>query len=303
MEAKKVNLMEWGYFGEGGTAVSFCNKQNGNLFLKLNKAGYPEQLTWEEFNASKLFGEMGLPTPAVYDYVTDGERFGYVGERIKGKVSFARILSNEPSRREEIARRFALMARDLHGTKADTTRMKSCLDNFRSYLGDLSFVPSDVADKVRKCLDRFNDVPFCLHGDFNPGNVISNEGREYWIGVNSFMYGDPYWDLATLYIIANCIPSRVVKERYHLSPSELRAFCQSFGRHYLGDSWDSGEVRSRIQDAVVVRCCALIRRNPRNAYLYVPFIRGKKFLFRLRLVIMNGARNSGTPFDIAGCKA
>lgn len=55
---------------------------------------------------------MGLPVPSIYDYVTDGERFGYTAERIKGKISFARILSQEPDRFEEMARRLSSMAKN-----------------------------------------------------------------------------------------------------------------------------------------------------------------------------------------------
>ena len=287
MEAKKVDLNEWGYYGEGGTAVSFCNKQDGNIYLKLNKKEYPEELTREEFLAARMFGEMGLPTPEVYDYVTDGERFGYTGERIKGKISFARMLSQEPERQEELAGRFAAMALALHRTEADTSKMKSCLDYFTGYLGDMSFVPSDVAEKVRGCLKEFTDAPFFLHGDMNPGNVIEFEGCDYWIGVNSLMYGDPYWDLSTMYIIANCMPAKAVKERYHLSPSACRGFLDAFKRQYFGKSWDSPQVEGRIRNAAKVRCCALIKMSPANASLYIPFIRGRKLAFRLRMAVKN----------------
>lgn len=284
MEAKKIDLNEWGYYGEGGTATSFCNKRDGNLYLKLNKSGYPEQLTREEFLASKLFGEMGLPTPPVYEYVTDGDRFGYTGERVKGKISFARILSQDLGRMEEIAGRFAAMAGNLHKTKADTSRMKSCLEHFTGYLGDMSFVPSDVADRIREYLKEFSDEPFCLHGDMNPGNVINFEGHDYWIGINSFMYGDPFWDMATMYIIANCMPAKAVRKLYHLSPSQYRKFFDAFGKHYFGDTWNSPQIRNRIRNAAKVKCCALIKKDPGNASLYVPFIRGNWFAFRLRLV-------------------
>lgn len=287
MEAKHINIADWGYFGEGSTATSYCNKKNGNLFLKLNKAGYPESLTREEFLASKLFSDMGLPVPSIYDYVTDGERFGYTAERIKGKISFARILSQEPDRFEEIASRLSAMAKELHRTKADTSRMKSCLEYFKGYLGDMSYLPADVAAIIRGCLSEFSDIPYCLHGDLNPGNVINYEGRDYWIGINSAMFGDPCWDIATMYVIANCIPAYRVKELYHFSPEECRKFYETFKKHYFGDSLHSPEAEKRIHNAVMVKCCALIKSNPSDAYLYVPFIRGKKLLFRLRMALRN----------------
>ena len=283
MEAKKINLDEWGYYGEGGTAVSFCNKHDGNLYLKLNKAGHPEHLTREEYLASKYFSEIGLPAPKVYDFVTDGERFGYTGERIKGKVSFARILSQEPGRLEELAFKFAAMAKELHRTKADTSRMKSCLQYYKEYLGDLSFVPSDVADRIREYLTEFEDTPFYLHGDMNPGNVINFEGRDYWIGINSLMFGDSCWDLATMYIIANCLPAKHVKKIYHMSPAQCRKFFEAFKKHYSGNSCNDPATEKRIHDAAMIKCCALIKSDPGCSSLYLPLIRGNKLAFHLRM--------------------
>ena len=285
MKAKKINIEEWEYLGEGGTAVSYSNKTDGRIFMKLNRKGYPEEAAYDEYNASIVFNRLGLRTPEVYDFVTDGERFGYTGDRLAGKMSYARTISLYPERTDELCRRFAEISKALHSTKADVTEMKSLGQYLKEMLGDLSYVPADVAQKVKCYLGELSDAGTCLHGDLNPGNVISDGREDYWIGVNAPVYGDPYWDIADMHVLCYCIPPKTVKELYHNDVSDLRAFFTVFKRYYFGESWDSPEVGERIAHAAMVRCCALIRKNPETAYFYVPLIRGKKLLYRVRLWI------------------
>ena len=118
MRAEIINLSEWEYFGEGGSSTSYSKKGGENLILKLNNKNIPQETTEKEYLASKAFNEAGFPSPATHDFVTDGERFGYTTERINGKLSFARILSQEPDSIERLAKRFASLAQSLHSTPA-----------------------------------------------------------------------------------------------------------------------------------------------------------------------------------------
>lgn len=281
MEAKKINIDEWSYLGAGGTATSYGNKYDGKLFLKLNNKGYPVAATVEEYNAQSLFPELGLPFPAVYDFVTDGERYGYTGERVKGKMSFARILSQEPDRMEELCSRFASMTKDFHSTPADTARMQDLRKYLEKEMGDFSYVPADVAEKVRGYIGELGRERTCLHGDLNPGNVISFEDKDYWIGVNSLIYGDPYWDVADMYVLCYCLPQSVVSESYHLETGVFRSFYSLFRKKYFGAEWNSPFVEARISRAAMIKCCAMVRKDPAAAVYIVPLIRGKRLQFLL----------------------
>ena len=65
MEASRINLKEWEYYGEGGSSTSYVNKLNGNIVLKLNNKEIPAGTTEKEYLASKSFYETGLPSPAI----------------------------------------------------------------------------------------------------------------------------------------------------------------------------------------------------------------------------------------------
>lgn len=282
MKAQLIDLSEWGYFGEGGSSTSYTKKVGENLVLKLNNRDIPVEITENEYLASKAFHEAGFPSPAIFDFVTDGERFGYTSQRINGKQSFARLLSQETGSAERLARRFAALARDLHGTAADATKMSSARERLLKSIGDLSFVPEDVAAAVRKCFSSIGDDAMCLHGDMNPGNIISFEDRDNWIGVNEFAYGDPFLDIATMHIICYFLPAKYVKRLYHAGQSQLRLFFTFFKKAYFGNGWDSKEVEARIWDAATVKFCAAAATKPEFVSLLIPLVRRNRlgFLFR-----------------------
>lgn len=282
MEAKIIDQADWEYFGEGGSSTSYINKKDGNIVLKLCNRDIPSSSVLKEYLASKSFNEAGFPSPAVYDFVTDGERFGYTGQRIKGKVSYARILSQEPDSIEKLAGSFAKLALELHRTPADTSKMTDACDNLLETMGDLSYVPEDVAEIVRRRLSSIRKDPACLHGDMNPGNLITFEGKDSWIGVNEFTYGDPYLDIATMHILCNYLPAKSVSHLYHTDRRLLRKFFKAFKKAYFGQEWNSKEIKSRIENASIVKFCAAAASRPEYTRTLIPLVRGQriKFLFR-----------------------
>lgn len=279
MEAIKINPAEWEYLGEGGSSTSYAKKVGANLVLKLNKKDIPVEVVEKEYLASKAFNEAGFPSPVIYDFVTDGERFGYTSQRVNGKLSFARMLSQEPDSHERLARRFAALARELHDTAADTAKMDSARELLLNRIGDMSYLPEDVANEVRKSLSSINDDKTCLHGDLNPGNLIGFEGKDNWIGVNEFAYGDPYLDIATMHIICFVLPAKYVKSLYHAEQSVLKKFFTAFKKYYFGENWNSKEVETHIKEAAVVKLCASAASNPEYAKALVPLVRGRKIQF------------------------
>lgn len=282
MEASRINLEDWEYYGEGGSSTSYMSKLDGNIILKLNNKGIPVETTEKEYLASKSFFEMGLPSPAIYDFVTDGERFGYTGQRIKGKLSFARILSQEPYIVEILAHRFARQALDLHSISADVTKIPDAREILLEKIGHLPNVPKDVMESVKKCFTSIVEATTILHGDMNPGNLITFEGHDSWIGVNELTYGDPFLDIATMHIICYFLPAKTVSRLYHADQKRMRSFFELFLKAYFGEKWNSEEIRNHIHDAAIVKFCAMADRKPEYLSLLFPLVRGQKVRFMIR---------------------
>ena len=282
MEVSRINLKDWEYYGEGGSSTSFINKSDGNIILKLNKKDIPVETTEKEYLASKSFFEMGFPSPAIYDFVTDGERFGYTGQRIKGKLSYVRILSQEPERTESLAQRFARQALEIHRTKANVTKMSDARASLLEKIEHFTDIPDDVVESVKKCFTSLVDAKTILHGDMNPGNLITFEGCDKWIGVNELTYGDPFLDIAVMHIICYFLPGKTVSRLYHADQSLLRSFNNAFLKAYFGENWKSEEIRNHIHNAAIVKFCAMAAGKPEYLSLLVPLVRGQKIRFMIR---------------------
>lgn len=109
-DVKRINLDDYIQTGEGATALTYTSK-DGKTLAKLYNLGFEVDRAKEEFLTAQIVFEMGIPTPEPYRLVTDGERLGGEYELIKGKRSFARIISQEPERLEEISLEFARMTK------------------------------------------------------------------------------------------------------------------------------------------------------------------------------------------------
>ena len=129
---KLIDVNDYVQTGEGGTSLTYTHRTRPTMAKLFNLANEAE-LAEKEFLTARAVFEMGLPTPEPLQLVTDGERRGVEYELISNKRSFTRIISQEPERLEEISLTFARMARELHETKADTSRFTSIKERLRRF--------------------------------------------------------------------------------------------------------------------------------------------------------------------------
>ena len=189
-----INLEDYVQTGEGGTAVSYTHKSK-NTLAKLYKPGFEADRARAEFYTAKTVFDMGIPTPEPYRLVSDGERFGAEYELVPDKRSFTRIISQEPERLQEISLTFASLARKLHSTPADTSRLRSYKEVLTQFYKEKNLVPEAFKQRALAFLENAPDTPNCLHGDLQIGNIITDGYRTLWIDVGEFSYGTPEWDL------------------------------------------------------------------------------------------------------------
>ena len=249
-----IDLNEYVQTGEGGTAVTYSHKTR-NVLAKLYNPGFEANVAKEEFLTARIVFELGVPTPEPYRLITDGERIGTEYELIKHKRSFTRIISEEPSRLEEISVEFAHMAKQLHAMKADTARMHSFAQILKRFYTEKNLVPDYFKQRALGFLDKVEDVPTCLHGDLHIGNIITDGKRTLWIDVGQFCYGVPEWDLGIMWSICNRMRAEMADNLFHLTPDTLKAHWKIFLAAYLGtdDSMAIAEFIKRIQPYYAVK--------------------------------------------------
>lgn len=281
MEAEKIDLAEWIRFGEGNNGQSYYHVTDDSLVLKLNDSSWTEEMSLAEFNLSRSVYDLGVPCPKTYRFVSDGQRFGYTSERIKGKRSFSRMIADEPSRIPELAARFAAMARRLHSIQCDTSVFQSALALRKGMIDNCAVLPDDVRARLEEIGGIFDSAAVtCLHGDFHPGNLISGEGGEYWIDLGGFSYGDPLIDIATLYLVAHYIPAGTLDRIFHVKRRPICRFVDEFLKCYYGAELD-GAMMEKVRSAALFRAGLAICTQPKSASIFIPLIRGQKVRFAL----------------------
>ena len=281
VEAKTIDLNDWTLFGEGGVAKTYIGKSDPAVVLKLNNESYEAQIAYGEFIQSKNVCSTGIPCPQFYDFVTDGSRYGYTSQRIMGKKSYSRLLADNPPKIGELAAQFAARTRELHAVKCDTSLFPALLDVYKSFIDSSDVFPDDVRAILQSYYDeRDTSATSCLHGDLQMGNLINASGKDYWIDLGSFGYGDPLGDLATMTLIADYFPSKHIEEVFHNSRRRFRRFNELFLKAYFGGEPDPA-VREKINRLALLKAGVCVAFKPENAWYFYPAIRGRKFLFSI----------------------
>ena len=115
MDYPQINLQEWTKVGEGYNGEALVSPLHPGLLLKLVRSdmGSAEKVE-QEFEASRIAFEAGIPTPRVYEIVRDGKDHGILSEKIEGKHSFARLCANTPAQIPQLAAQMADYGKQLH---------------------------------------------------------------------------------------------------------------------------------------------------------------------------------------------
>ena len=228
-----IDLNDYIQTGEGGTALTY-NHKDGKTLAKLFIPSVTADNAIREFRISQIVFESGLPTPQPIRLITDGERFGAEYELIQHKRSFTRIISQEPDQLVPLSERFAVLAKQIHQTPADTTRLPDMRELAGIWIDRLTDFPDELKRRFHRFLDTVPSTPTCLHGDLHIGNIITDGQRDLWIDVGDFAYGVAQWDLGMMYYSSHVLSPERADNIFHLDNDTLRAHWDAFATAYFG---------------------------------------------------------------------
>ena len=285
MKAKTVNLQEWVSFGGGGFGESYYNKTDDSVILKLNKASVTEDKAREEFLRSKAVYDMGIPSAEPYEFVTDGERYGMIVQRIQGKESFGRIIADHPDRLSELAAVTAEYTKALHAIPCNTEVFDSMSLRTREMISANKTIPEPIKERLIGYIDELEPATTCLHGDLNPCNIITAQGKVYWIDLGDFSYGDPLLDFSIMVHMSYYGPNPLLLKLFHMDRKKMIQFYQAMGKQYFGPVWDTPEHQEKMERIAQIMAGKAICIWPSAYHVNLPYLQGKKLMTALNLFI------------------
>ena len=247
MEAIKIDLNDYVQSGEGANGQSFNHKHDSSVMLKLYNKNAPYEITESELCKAEKVYKTGIPTPRPGEFVTDGNgRYGIRFERIVGKKSFARAISDNPEDVESYARSFACMCRQLHETHIDTAEFPSIKDVDIRLLEQNPYFTEEEKAKVKAFIESVPDCDTAIHGDLQYGNAIMVDDKRYFIDLGDFAYGHPYFDLGMVLLTTLYEDEGFLKEAFHLTPDVAAKFWHYFVKGYGGDDADEKAIEKSL---------------------------------------------------------
>ena len=257
-EVQRIDLNDYVQTGEGGTALTY-NHKDGKTLAKLFLASMAAENAIREFRMSQVVYEIGVPTPKPIRLITDGTRYGAEYELIQHKRSFTRIISQEPDQLVPLSERFAVLAKQIHQTPADTNRLPDMRELVSGRIAKISNLSDNLKARIDRFLDTVPSTPTCLHGDLHIGNIITDGSRDLWIDVGDFAYGVPEWDLSMMYYGAHSLSPERADNIFHLDNDTLRAHWDAFAKVYYGtDSKEAQDAEVRKLQPFIATKIALI---------------------------------------------
>ena len=219
--------------GDGYTSITYFTDDN-DAMIKL----YKEDVSYNELVREKRYSveafKLGVPTPLSGDLIEVDGKKGLIFERIKTKTSIARMLADDYSRLDEFAMEFAAISKRLHSIICDTAVFPNVKDVYKIYVDNFKGITDEEKEKIKRFIDNTDDKDTCLHGDFHFGNVIvTADNQKLFIDMADFAYGDPLFDLGTMYFVTHNDRDKHSEILFHNTNEVLKEFYEHFARYYF----------------------------------------------------------------------
>lgn len=233
-EFKHIDLSTWTCFSDRANSKSYVSADKKWMVKFDSETSLNDEMVMhrEQEMARKALS-VGVKTPKVGDIVLDDEgRKGLIFEYIEGKKSISRLLSEDLDNIDRYMKMFAEAAKEFHSIVCDVESFDSMHDRVVTQITTRNILFESQKTKALKFLETIEQQKFCVHGDFQTGNVILAGDKSYWIDLSFMGYGNPEFDVGMLYTFCHIFPKAYTDTVFHCDRKYLPTIWNSFIRHY-----------------------------------------------------------------------
>ena len=201
--------------------------------LKLYFPGWAETDVRQEYEITRAIHELGIPSPAIYEFVEQDGRYGFVMEKLMDHTMLHHI-GKHLKEAFALAKQLAELHFEVHSRSTVPDAVPPQEDVFLHKIQtrvSLSDTEKEQMAQVIRNLPKREERRIC-HGDFHPMNILY-QGETPTVIDWAFAYsGDPRGDVAGTYMITKIM---AVDAGAHSRMDQLmfRTFAPVFAEIYL----------------------------------------------------------------------
>ena len=167
--------------------------------------------------------------------------------RYTNKISYSRATGDHPEKVKQYADEFAQMCLQLHATHIDTTQFENVKNRYFSLLAYNPFFTAEEKEKLSQFIASVPDEDTAIHGDLQFSNAIFADGKQYFIDLGDFCYGNHLFDVGMVYLCCVLSDEAFIKETFHMDKSTSIRFWESFAFAYFGREHSLKDIEAEIR--------------------------------------------------------
>lgn len=250
----------------GGGANGIVYRYDPETVVKVwRAAGSLDDIKRERELARRAF-VLGVPTAISYDIVRVGDRFGSVFELLDAS-SLSSMVADDPDHMDIYVKKFVDLLKLIHSTEVKPDELPDMKEKYISYVNDLKpYLSEATIGKLETLLAAVPDSCKMLHGDYHTKNVMSRDGEEMLIDMDTLSRGDPVFEFASIYnayVGFGVIEHERVSDFIGMSYAQAGAFWRKTLEAYLGTDSEA-RVDAAERKAHLLGSVRLLRRTIRR---------------------------------------
>ena len=209
---------------------------NPETIVKVFNRGFDiSKIEKEQHSAQKAFVN-GIETAIPFDIVKVGEQFGIVYEILEADT-IRSCIKKDPDRLDHFMKIYSEFLKTMHTAHFEPGTLPEAKYGWTDWIDrmDRYFNPEEK-QAVKELFDSIPDRDTFVHGDYNIGNVLYDNGKAVLIDMADASTGHPIYDVAGVYLalnlMAQLVPNDYCEKMTGFSKSDndkmWRIFCWTY---------------------------------------------------------------------------